>query len=65
MVKLRYFTIQNKVDSVKVREYALENQLNMMEAKRLLENKSSTNLQYWDGHLMQWVTVPYVTEYRE
>jgi len=65
MVKLRYFTIQNKVDSVKVREYALENQLNMMEAKRLLENKSSTNLQYWDGHAEQWVTVPYVTEYRE
>ena len=64
-MKLRYFTIQNKVDSVKVREYALENQLNMMEAKRLLENKSSTSLQYWDGHLMQWITVPYVTEYRE
>jgi len=36
-----------------------------MEAKRLLEAKSATVLQYWDGHAEQWITVPYVTEFRE
>jgi hypothetical protein len=65
MVKLRYFTMQNRVTAESVKEYARANDLSLMDAKRRLENKSSTNLQYWDGHLMEWVTVPYVTEYRE
>jgi hypothetical protein len=65
MVKLRYFTIQNRVTAESVKEYARANDLSLMDAKRRLENTSSTSLQYWDGHLMQWITVPYVTEYRE
>jgi hypothetical protein len=64
-MKLRYFTIQNRVTAESVKEYARANDLSLMDAKRRLENTSSTSLQYWDGHLMQWITVPYVTEYRE
>jgi hypothetical protein len=64
-MKLRYFTIQNKINAEVVRAYAHENQLPTMEAKRLLEEKSATVLQYWDGHAEQWITVPYVTEFRE
>jgi hypothetical protein len=64
-MKLRYHTVQTKIDAEMVRAYALDNQLPTMEAKRLLENKSATVLQYWDGHAEQWITVPYVTEYRE
>jgi hypothetical protein len=64
-MKLRYFTMQNRVTAESVKEYARANDLSLMDAKRRLENQSSTSLQYWDGHLMQWITVPYVTEYRE
>jgi hypothetical protein len=64
-MKLRYFTIQNRVTSETVREFAYENTCGMMEAKRRLEDKTSTVLQYWDGQLMEWVNVPYVTEFRE
>jgi hypothetical protein len=64
-MKLRYFTIQNRVTAESVKEYARANDLSLMDAKKRLENQSSTNLQYWDGHAEQWVTVPYVTEYRE
>ena len=63
-MKLRYHTVKNKIDASTVRQYALENQLPTMEAKRIMENQSSTVLQYWDGHAEQWITVPYVTEYR-
>jgi hypothetical protein len=64
-MKLRYHTVQTKIDAEMVRAYANDNQLPTMEAKRLLENKSATILQYWDGHAEQWITVPYVTEFRE
>jgi hypothetical protein len=64
-MKLRYHTVQTKIDAEMVRAYALDNQLPTMEAKRLLENKSATILQYWDSHAEQWITVPYVTEFRE
>ena len=64
-MKLRYHTVQTKIDAEMVRAYAHDNQLPTMEAKRLLENKSATVLQYWDGYAEQWITVPYVTEFRE
>lgn len=54
----------NRVTSSSVRAYATENQLTMMHAKKLLEDQSTTRLQYWDGHLEEWVDVPYVTEFR-
>jgi len=64
-MKLRYFTIQNNVTSESVRQFAKDNECGMMEAKKRLEDKTSTVLQYWDGHAEQWITVPYVTEFRE
>lgn len=64
-MKLRYLTIQNRIDSVTVKEYAKANDLGLMDAKKRLEDKTATILQYWDGHLMQWINVPHVTEYRD
>jgi hypothetical protein len=64
-MKLRYLTIQNRIDSESVREYAKANDLGLMDAKKRLEAKSATILQYWDGHKEEWINVPYVTEYRD
>lgn len=64
-MKLRYFTIQNNVTSESVRQFAKDNECGMMEAKKRLEDKTSTVLQYWDGHVQEWINVPYVTEFRE
>ena len=63
-MKLRYYTRMNRITSEVVRAYAHENQLTMMHAKKLLEEQSTTQLQYWDGHLEEWVNVPFVTEFR-
>ena len=63
-MKLRYHTIQSKVNAEEVRLFAHTNQLTLMDAKKRLEDKTTTILQYWDGHLEEWVNVPYVTEYR-
>jgi hypothetical protein len=48
-----------------VREYAKANDLGLMDAKKRLEDKTATILQYWDGHKEEWINVPYVTEYRD
>jgi len=63
-MKLRYHTLQNPVNAEEVRLFAHTNQLSMMEAKKRLEDKTPTVLQYWDGHAEEWINVPYVTEYR-
>lgn len=63
-MKLRYHTIQSKVNAEEVKLFAHTNQLTLMDAKRRLEDKTTTVLQYWDGHAEEWVNVPYVTEYR-
>ena len=63
-MKLRYHTIQSKVNAEEVQLFAHTNQLTLMDAKKRLEDKTPTILQYWDGHLEEWVNVPYVTEYR-
>ena len=63
-MKLRHLTIQNHVTAETVKNYAHENQLTLMEAKRMLEAKSTTVLQFTNG-LGEWVTVPHVVEYRE
>jgi hypothetical protein len=62
---IRYFTIQNNVTSESVRQFAKDNDCGMMEAKKRLEDKTSTVLQYWDESTSSWVNVPYVTEYRK
>jgi hypothetical protein len=62
---IRYFTIQNNVTSESVRQFAEDNDCGMMEAKKRLEDKTSTVLQYWDESTSSWVNVPYVTEYRK
>ena len=64
-MKLRYHTIKNHVDAETVSAYAYDNQLPMMQAKKMLEAETSTKLQYWDGHLSEWIDVPFVTEYRD
>jgi hypothetical protein len=63
-MKLRYHTVQNNVDNQVIRQFVADNQVTMEQAKRMLYDKSPTVLQYWDGHAEEWVTVPYVTEYR-
>lgn len=64
IMKLRYLTIQNPVNAETVALFASTNQLTKMEAKRLLEDKTTTVLQYWDGHSEEWITVPHIVEYR-
>lgn len=64
-MKMRYYSQENRINREQVEQYAKDNQLSMMHAKELLQNKSGYSLQYWDGHLEQWINVPYVTEYRE
>jgi hypothetical protein len=63
-MKLRYHTLQNPINAAEVQLFAHTNQLSMMEAKKRLEDKTATVLQYWDGHAEEWINVPYVTEYR-
>lgn len=63
-MKLRYHTIQSKVNAEEVKLFAHTNQLTLMDAKKRLEDKTTTMLQYWDGHAEEWVNVPYVVEYR-
>ena len=62
-MKLRYLTIKTHVTAEEVSTYAHENQLTLMQAKNLLEKKTAPMLQYWDGQLMDWVIVPYETEF--
>ena len=66
-MRLRWLTIKTKVDSAMVREYATVNSLNMMQAKKLLEDERGPVLQYCPngGTNLDWVDVPHVTEYRE
>lgn len=64
MSKFRYYTIKTHVTAEQVKRYATMNQLSLMQAKRLLEKETATILQYWDGQTMEWIDVPYVTEYR-
>ena len=63
-MKLRYYSQESRISADEVKLFAATNQLSLMDAKKRLENKSGYSLQYWDGHLEQWVNVPYVTEYR-
>jgi hypothetical protein len=57
----------NHVTAETVHQYAIENQLSRMDAKALLEKRTTTVLQYCpDGGTNQdWTNVPHVTEYRE
>lgn len=66
-MRLRWLTIKTKVDSAMVREYATVNSLNMMQAKKLLEDERGPVLQYCPdgGTNLDWTDVPHVTEYRE
>jgi len=65
-MKLRYHTIQSKVNAEEVKLFAHTNQLTLMEAKKRLEDKTTTVLQYLpDGGTAQdWIDVPYIVEYR-
>lgn len=61
-MKLRWYSTKNHVTSEQVRAYSQENQVSTMEAKDKLVNRTGPRLQYWDGHSMEWIDVPYVME---
>lgn len=65
-MRLRWLTLQNKIDSQVVRQFAADNQLNLMQAKKMLEDKCGPVLQYCPpgGTNLDWTTIPHVTEYR-
>lgn len=63
-MKLRYLTTQIKVEPHEWKQYSIDNQVSQLEAKRILEARSPTMLQYWDGHKEEWITVPFIVEYR-
>ena len=65
-MRLRWLTVMNHVTAEMVHQYAIENQVRLMDAKKLLEKKTTTVLQYCpDGGTNQdWTDVPHVIEYR-
>lgn len=67
-MKLRYVTYSNRVTAKEVHNYAVTNDLSLMEAKAVLINESEPVLQVWvpfdpfgNG---TWETIEHTIEYR-
>ena len=61
-IQLRWLTVETHVTGEQVRAYAHENQLALMHAKDLLQNRVGPILQYHSDGV--WYDVPHVREYR-
>ena len=63
-MKLRWCTVENKVNSELIREYSTKHQLPLMTSKDKLTDRKPTVLQFMNDN-GEWETVPHVTEFRD
>lgn len=66
-MNFRWLTVKNRINREEVELFAATNQISKSHAKELLEDKTTTVLQYTNNHIAgpeQWLTVPHVTLYR-
>jgi hypothetical protein len=72
MIKVRWYTVENRCTSADVAAYRADTNVSMTDAKRILQNRVGPVLQYYDADAFDsvrgcwgcWTDIPYVTQYR-
>lgn len=64
-MKLRFATYKNQKTADQVRVFANAFDYSLTDAKRILEERSEEQLEYFDEEKQEWIPVPRTVEYRD